>query len=456
MGVKNKKKIGMRFRIFRMMFLFLAVVFLLVFLSFNFLMQSYINSSAEQQISSFINHYLDEKGNQPPDSSKQPKNKMGIKAQTFTISSSYDVLETKQDNAEASAVIAAYLKDREIPLAGIDNMQLQSQDRVFHVSSVKDKQMEGEYLIFFTEVTNMRNFSNEVNFILIMVVIVTAVLSFVIAAALTQSITKPIKQIANSAMLMGKPEFTIDSDKFRDRELVDLSESLQQSAKQLAQYDNEQKTFFQNVSHELRTPLMAIKLNAEGIQYGLMDKQKSSGIIIAEVDRLSEMVEDLLYVSRMDTNNSTVLMHEVDIRDVLSLCAEAQKSMADKKKLSISVNFPDKPVLVYCSDKHLYRAFYNLVANAIQYAETKVAVSCETNGKKARITVTDDGPGIAPDDLPHIFERFYKGENGKHGIGLSIVKSAVDIHHGSVEIKQEEGTQFIIEIPLKQINDFSA
>lgn len=447
---KKKLKWGLRSRIFLMMFALLIVVFVLMFMSFNFFMNSYINTSAAAQLEVFTKLHGENENTNWPDLSKQPVSRVGVRAEAFVIDNAYNILHTyNETEAQAGEIIARYLEDKNIEPIGITNERIHSEGKVYYLSTVIDEKHDNAYLVFFADITAINEFANTINTILIVVVMIAAVLSFAIAAIIAHSVTKPVKYISDFAIQMGRGNFSTNTYSFQDKELAALAEAMNKSADQLGRYDSEQKTFFQNVSHELRTPLMSIKLNAEGIQYGLMDKEKSSGIIISEVDRLSELVEDLLYISRIDGITQKIDMQENDIRETLSLCAENQKSMADKKKISFVYDFSEKPVLLTYNEKHMYRALYNLIANALQYANTKVNLSCKKEGGKAVITISDDGPGIPSDDLPHIFERFYKGENGKHGIGLSIVKSVAELHSGEIKAFCTDMTHFILEIPIK-------
>ncbi|NLC40896.1 MAG: HAMP domain-containing histidine kinase, partial [Clostridiaceae bacterium] len=204
-----------------------------------------------------------------------------------------------------------------------------------------------------------------------------------------------------------------------------------------------------NTHHELRTPLQSIRCYAEGIEYALMDPRQSAATIISETDRLSELVEDLLYISRVENITSHVEMRENDLRDTLSLCADLLQPMAEKKGLQFEYEFDDQPVLLSYNEKHMYRAFSNLLSNALRYAKGSIILGCHSRAGYAEVSVTDDGPGILLDVLPHIFERFYKGTDGKHGIGLSIVKSVVELHGGEITVESEEKTRFTILLPKK-------
>jgi len=223
-----------------------------------------------------------------------------------------------------------------------------------------------------------------------------------------------------------------------------MAHTSNQTARQLYNYDSEQKTFFQNVSHELRTPLMSIRGYAEGIEYGLTEPVKSSRIIISEADRLTEMVEDLLFISRIDSLTQNTEMSEGDLRETFTLCAESLHSLADKRNVRFIYEFDDKAVLFIYNEKYMHRALYNLIANAIRYAKSEITLTCKNENGKILVAVSDDGDGISPELRPHVFERFYKGKDGKHGIGLSIVESVVKLHGGEITVSCDGLTSFRI------------
>lgn len=107
--------------------------------------------------------------------------------------------------------------------------------------------------------------------------------------------------------------------------------------------------------------------------------------------------------------------------------------------------FNNQPINFYCDEKYISRAFSNLISNAIRYGRSKITLSCRQASGQFVVLVSDDGSGIAKEYLPHVFDRFYKGKDGKHGIGLSIVKTVIEQHSGHIEIKSTaRGTSFVI------------
>ena len=194
-------------------------------------------------------------------------------------------------------------------------------------------------------------------------------------------------------------------------------------------------------------PLTAIRGNAEGIVCGLMNPQTSANVILAEADRLAGFVEDILYLSRMGRAAPEDKPLPLDLRDILSLCVSEQRVNADA--LSFSFDFDETPVLFAIRERDARQLFGNLISNAIRYAVSAVRLSCHAHSDGVWVRVSDDGPGITSEDLPHIFERFYKGAGGKHGIGLSIARTVVDAYRGDITAQNDGGAVFTVSFPVE-------
>ena len=116
-------------------------------------------------------------------------------------------------------------------------------------------------------------------------------------------------------------------------------------------------------------------------------------------------------------------MEPLNLRDLLSLCVSEQRAGADARGISFLFDFDDGPVMLPIRKQDAQRLFGNLISNAIRYTRAEIRLSCHALPDAVHVAVADDGSGVAPEDLEHVFERFYKGAGGQHGIGLSIAKS---------------------------------
>ena len=212
-----------------------------------------------------------------------------------------------------------------------------------------------------------------------------------------------------------------------------------------------QQTFFQNASHELKTPLMAIQGYAEGIQAGVMDAGGAAEVILAESDRMTELVDELLDISKIDMGRQRLALSEMDIRELLYDSIRAVEPAAAAGGIAITPDFPETPIMVSCDDTRLRRAVTNILSNGVRYARSELRLTCCADKRNVTIRIQDDGDGIATEDLPHIFDRFYMGKSGKSGIGLALTKEIIHLHKGTIRAYNGDGgAVFEISIPVSR------
>ena len=209
-----------------------------------------------------------------------------------------------------------------------------------------------------------------------------------------------------------------------------------------------QQTFFQNASHELKTPLMAIQGYAEGIQAGVMDTASAAEVILAESDRMTELVDELLDISKIDMGRQRLALSEMDVRELLYDSIRAVEPTA-AGGIAIVPDFPEEPVMVSCDDTRLRRAVTNILSNGVRYARSELRLTCRADRRQVTIRIQDDGDGIAEEDLPHIFDRFYMGKSGKSGIGLALTQEIIHLHKGTIRARNvDTGAVFEITLPM--------
>ena len=212
-----------------------------------------------------------------------------------------------------------------------------------------------------------------------------------------------------------------------------------------------QQTFFQNASHELKTPLMAIQGYAEGIQAGVMDTGSAAEVILAESDRMTGLVDELLDISKIDMGRQQLTLSEMDVRELLYDSMRAVEPTAAAGGITITPDFPEMPVMVSCDDTRLRRAVTNILSNGVRYARSELRLTCRADKRYVTIRIQDDGDGIAEADLPHIFDRFYMGRSGKSGIGLALTKEIIHLHKGTIRAYNgDTGAVFEISIPVSR------
>lgn len=223
-----------------------------------------------------------------------------------------------------------------------------------------------------------------------------------------------------------------------------------------------QSDFVLNVSHQLRTPLAMLSGAAETLGLERLRSPEKikhyADIVQAQTGRLSAMVDQILQVHTADHVAAAVSWQRVDLGALVARAAADVQLLADRREVAISVGLPADPVLVDGDPAALEHVVLNLLENAVKYgpeAGNAVRVEVRTAGRKAVVTVADRGAGIARADLPHIFEKFYRGRvdgptRRGFGLGLAIVRTTIDAHGGSIGVSSERGrgSVFTVSLPL--------
>jgi len=367
----------------------------------------------------------------------------------FYVNDEYEVKGTITVAYTVVRDITNVLRAEDADLSLMQPRRIRVGTTIYYVASlvtfVRYAEVES-FTIYYIDTTDLQRFTANINLRIVGLVTMIWFATMLMSTYLAGSLARPLKNLSKFAGQIGHGDFTPNPVSFANEEFEELNQSLNHAAMQLAKYDNDQKAFFQNVSHELRTHLMSIKSYAEGIKYGVMDHEKAAQTILECTDRLTEMVGDILYVSRID-NITPPMMEDVNFTALVEERVARQKALAESKGLVLSF-VPGEPILISCVTSYIERAVDNLISNAIRYAESTITLEVYTTETKATIRVLDDGPGFEPEKLPHVFERFYKGKNGLTGIGLSIVKSVVEQHKGTATAENgDKGAVLTISLP---------
>ena len=370
----------------------------------------------------------------------------GVRGNVVSLDENGAILDASSEEWETAKELSAYFSSGHELNGQIRRKAVNLDSGSYIISAVRDPLRESAFLICYVDETAIQAFTGQVNLVLGGIICAALILSVFLSRWISRAFAEPVQRLSAFAEEIGQGDFQRREFQFRDAEFNALAESMNRMADELKEANRKQETFFQNVSHELRTPLTAIRGNAEGIVYGLMDPQTSGHIILAEADRLAGFVEDILYLSRMGRAAPEGSVQPLDLRDVLSLCVSEQRT----GKISFAFDFDDAPVQMEIRERDARQLFGNLISNAIRYASETVQLSCHKRDGGVWVRVQDDGPGIAPEDLPHIFERFYKGAGGKHGIGLSIVQTVVDTYGGKITVESGGGAAFTVWFPAHE------
>lgn len=277
-----------------------------------------------------------------------------------------------------------------------------------------------------------------------------AILVSLTAGALaTRVVIGPLQQLKNRADELARRQFTGRLTINTGDELEDLANTFNEMADQLAEYDRVQKEFFQKASHELKTPLMSIQGYAEALKEGVIppdEKEQSLDIIIKESRRMKALVDEFLYLSKMETLKESYSFEPVILEDSVREAVYAVRSLAFDKGVKVSTTFGSGSSIIDGDPEKIHRLLLNVLGNALRHTRRNVNITIEG----PVITVEDDGPGFQPGEIEKIFTSFYRGENGGSGLGLTISRAIVEKHGGAISASDSPDGGAKIKIVFRQ------
>ena len=285
------------------------------------------------------------------------------------------------------------------------------------------------------------------------------ILAFFLITYFASRISRPIKSITNTAKRMGKGDYNVKFEGNSYSEINNLADTLNTAAYELGMADTRQRDLIANVSHDLKTPLTMIRSYAEMIRDLSGDNPEKRNahlqVIIDETERMNQLVSDMASVSAMRTNKVVLSKEIFDLSSVAASILASYQLLQEQEGYNFIFNAP-KDCLVYADKNRIEQVISNLTGNAIKYCgEDKVViVNIKRIGKKWRLEVSDHGPGIKAEELPHVWDRYYKTSTNYvrptkgTGLGLAIVKEILTLHHCNygVDSKVGKGSTFWFEL----------
>ena len=290
-------------------------------------------------------------------------------------------------------------------------------------------------------------------------IVLTATLIVTILAVRTT--VKPLKQMAVAARSYSRGDFSarVPLPKRQD-ELYDMTLSFNNMANAMENVENNRRTMLASVSHDLRTPMTTIGGFVDGILDGTIRPEQQEQylrIISEEVKRLGRMANSLLAISRLESGND-LQKSTFDLSEMIRRIIIGFEKQLEEKRIDGDLEIPESLTVVADHDA-LFQVVYNLMDNAMKFIDEggTLTIFLEESGGKARFHIINTGAEIPPEKLPHIFERFYKGDGSRtgckngSGLGLYIVKTVINRHGGDVYAKSSEGkTEFCFSLPVNR------
>lgn len=288
-----------------------------------------------------------------------------------------------------------------------------------------------------------------------------AVLATIMSFIFARYLVNPLERVIEATQAIAKGNYKSRVTSSRKDEVGDLCVAVNEMASELEKMEQIRRDLVSNVAHELATPLTNIggylrAINDGTIEYG--DEMKETLVLLeSETDRLSTLVGDVRALYWVDSPKKNLELEETDLNKLIKEVVKSMKPKLDSKSLDIEMSLQENLPTVEVDRDKFIQVVMNLLANAITYTSDAghVAISTGTKNDEVFILVKDDGIGVSEEDLPYIFERFYRVDKsrsrktGGTGVGLTIVKDLVEVHGGRIEVKSElgKGSEFFVYLP---------
>jgi two-component system sensor histidine kinase BaeS len=328
---------------------------------------------------------------------------------------------------------------------------------------VVDGQQVGTILVYSSlgRLTDAQErFLRQVNLLLIAAGVIAILGVLVVGSLQARRIVKPVRALVNAAHRVAEGDLSQRIPVTSDDELGEMAAAFNTMAAELEHQHELRRRAMADVAHELRTPLSVLQVQLESIEDELT--QPTPDIISglqADVAHLSRLVEDLRVLSLADAGDLQVESEPVEVTGLVRDVVERMQGAARAVSVTLKPQLPDGELHVMGDRQRLTQVLLNLLSNSLAHtpAGGLVSVTAEQIDYAVRVVVHDNGEGIAPEDLPHIFERFYRADQarsrgtGGSGLGLSIAKSLVEAHGGTITAASQlgAGSTFTITLPCR-------
>ncbi len=311
--------------------------------------------------------------------------------------------------------------------------------------------------------------------LIIVVVLVLALTAAVLIYWIYRGTMTPLKklQVATKNIKEGNLDFTIDyddDDEMGDlcRNFEEMRQRLKESTEEKVSGERENRALISNIAHDLKTPITAVKGYAEGILDGVADtpekQERYVRTIYNKANEMDRLINELTLYAQIDTNRIPYNFAKIRVADYFADCIEEIGLDLETKQVGLSyVNYADEDTIIIADPEQLSRVITNIVTNAVKYMDPsrrgQINIRIKDVGDFIQVEIEDNGRGIAAQDLPYIFDRFYRTDasrnsaTGGSGIGLSIVRKIVEDHGGKIWATSQEGTGTIMYFVIRKYQE---
>ena len=310
--------------------------------------------------------------------------------------------------------------------------------------------VRAKYFVSVVQIPDSSVFWNYTRKLYIAILIASVFLSSFLVWGIARTISVPIQHLCLQIQRINGETDAQIQDSYSLNELEALKRSYNQMEEMIRRSEEEKRQFFQNASHDLKTPLASITGYSQGIVSNVIkDHQKAASIILSESLRMTDLVESILSLSKMDSHTFDLHPTDLEVMEFLDECVDIMSTIRRDCVIHLEA---ERPLMIRTDPELLKRVIQNILSNCLRYADHEILIRMSTDGNSLILLIQDDGPGFLEKDLPHIFERFYKGDGGKNGIGLSIVWTGIHYLGGSITAGNravpEHGAYYQLLLPL--------
>ncbi|KKO54389.1 HAMP domain-containing sensor histidine kinase [Paenibacillus sp. DMB20] len=290
------------------------------------------------------------------------------------------------------------------------------------------------------------------------ILLISILLCILLVGIVTRHIVKPIVKLTEATQHISQGKYDLKLDVKRQDEIGKLADHFSRMAKGLEQLEQMRQEFVSNVSHEIQSPLASIQGFSQTLQsqnLSAEQQQRYLSIIEEESRRMSHLSKQLLMLASLDKEDNLIDKTPFDLADQIRQVLTVTEWSWRSKDLAMDLELPS--LYVHGDPQLLHQVWTNLLTNSIKFTEEggTITIRLSRQNNLCSVEISDTGIGISESDLPHIFNRFYKADTARDrkenstGLGLSITKKIIDLHHGHIEVKSRpgEGTTFRVRLP---------
>jgi signal transduction histidine kinase len=281
-----------------------------------------------------------------------------------------------------------------------------------------------------------------------------------LGVVVSRQVTRPVRRLAAATADIARGKLDSRIENTGSDELGQLGQSFNSMAAALQQQEEERRSMLADIAHELRTPLSVLRGNLEAMQDGLLEPgQEQLSVLHEQSVALSRLIDDLRTLSLAAEGHLELHRQPTDVAELARRVVGEMEAGAGERQVALSVEAPKRLPRPALDSGRIGQVLRNLIDNALRYtpAGGRVSVAVSPQNRGVAVTVADTGAGIAPEDLPHVFDRFYRADSsrtratGGSGLGLAIVKQLVEAHGGRVWAESDpgQGSAFSFALPLR-------